>query len=86
MTSILEQLFNGSYYEYLTQPPAAPGYRQAAAAAEEAWDKVTAALGEQEQTAIWRAVLDEGYYEQYADFRRGFRLGALLMLELMDRP
>ena len=85
MESLLRQIYNGSYYQTIAQRPAMPGYQEAVDAANEAWEKVAAAFGRREQTNITDAVMGALYFEQYNDFRNGFRLGVSLMLELLDK-
>ena len=71
MESLLRQIYNGSYYQTIAQRPAMPGYQEAVDAANEA--------------NITGAVMGALYFEQYNDFRNGFRLGVSLMLELLDK-
>ena len=86
MDSILLQIYRGSYDPHTRPEPNLDGYKEAAAEAREAWKEIEKIVGEEAAyERLYPAIAGESFYDQYHDFRQGFRLGALLMLELLDR-
>lgn len=85
MESALLEIFRGSYEPRAVPDPSLEGYQEAREACEKAWDELEKALGTKVREELWYATADESFYDHYADFRSGFRLGAFLMLELLDK-
>lgn len=77
--SILETLFNGEYrtpQETQVLSPELHSRRR------EVFEQIEGALPEEN----WDTFCDIERAQNLASFREGFRLGALLMLELADQP
>ena len=79
MTDILKELYF-NYYEGAHGPTAE--YREACKKESEYWDKLP--LSEEELYELQRRQSDMVTASSIEWFREGFRLGASLMLELMD--
>ena len=82
MRSILDDIFYGRYSREFTP---IPEYRKAVNAMTKEWDAANAVLGYEQVERLWGTQMEVACLEGADDFREGFRLGAALILEVLDR-
>ena len=81
MQDILETIYRGGYQVLFTPTKE---YRELERQAAPLWEQVDAALGEEFAEELRRYAFQLTDLENLGHYRMGFRLGALLMLELLD--
>lgn len=81
MTDILETIYRGGYQVMYTPTKE---YREVERQMEPLWEQVEAALSEEFAEELRRHVFRLADLENLGHYRMGFRLGALLTLELLD--
>ena len=80
MPDILKELYEEKFY---TDWRITPEYQALAQQASMLWEKVEPLLGREVMEQLTRSEDDLSYQTNYEWFRKGFRLGASLMLELL---
>ena len=78
--SILQDIYNENYFpsEPIEKMPKKLRSKKIAF-----YDEVERALGEEFLTRHWAGLCDAEQFQDYANFREGFRLGVSLMMELL---
>lgn len=80
MTDMLKRLYEERFY---TDWQATPEYRALAEKEDELWEKVKPLIGQKIIDQIMDSQSNVSYQTNYEWFRKGFCLGASLMLELL---
>ncbi len=82
MTNILEKIYQGVYLPQFTETPEG---KAAYASLDELWEQLEKELGWDTADALRDHCIRVMHQDNIVEFRAGFRLGAALMLELLDR-
>ncbi len=86
MKSILEELFYGQFFPFERIVPQDPGYRPLNRKESDIKQKLQAKLPAEDYQTLEELLnlsCDSSVMEAYASFEYGFKLGALLMLEML---
>ena len=87
MKSILEELFYGQFFPFERIVPNDPGYRPLNQKISGLKQKLQERLPAEDYQTLKELLdlgCDSGLMETYASFEYGFKVGALIMLEVLD--